>query len=216
MVTFDSAAGQTIFDSQLFKEMFQPWNSPVFNDLINDTNNFVLLRIFLYVAIPIFILVMFALENYVRKDYGKDVHLHRVFRIGRRMMLTSGLVIFLRALLGAFELIFSKRYLISIPSGAAIPVNIFYILAMLAIGFFGYKLWKDPTKKNILIAFGMGVALLVLSVTEMVFAGKIIETGDLPRVIDQVIILVITLSYIIGSVIVRANYNLGLLKPRDK
>lgn len=216
MVTFDSAAGQTIFDSQLFKEMFQPWNSPVFNDLVNDTNNFVLLRIFLYVAIPIFILVMFALENYVRKDYGKDVHLHRVFRIGRRMMLTSGLVIFLRALLGAFELIFSKRYLISIPSGAAIPVNIFYILAMLAIGFFGYKLWKDPTKKNILIAFGMGVALLVLSIVEMVFAGAIISEGDVPRVIDQVIILVITFSYIIGSVIVRANYNLGLLKPRDK
>ena len=217
VLAFNKAAGETIFDSQLFREMFQPWNSTVFNNLVNDQNNFVLLRLFLYVAIPIFILAMFALENYVRKDYGKDVHLHRVFRIGRRLMLTSGLVLFLRALLGAFEMIFSKRYLISVSSSSiAVPVNIFYILAMLVIGYFGYKLWKDPTKKNILIACGMGIALLILSIVEMIFAGSMINTGDLTKAIDQVIVLVLSVSYIVGAIISRANYNLGLLKPRDK
>jgi hypothetical protein len=62
----------------------------------------------------------------------------------------------------------------------------------------------------------MGIALLILSIVEMIFAGSMINTGDLTKAIDQVIVLVLSVSYIVGAIISRANYNLGLLKPRDK
>ena len=90
MTSFDKAAGQTIFDSQLFHEMLQPWNSPVVQNLVADQDNFIILRIFLYVAVPAYILIRFAVENANRKNYGKDVKKNRSFRIARRMMLASG------------------------------------------------------------------------------------------------------------------------------
>ncbi|MBO4423060.1 MAG: HAD-IC family P-type ATPase, partial [Clostridia bacterium] len=114
MLHFDKAAGETILNSRLVQEMFRPQNSTVIKNLVSDENNFFVLRLFLYVAIPTFVLVMFALENAARKDYGKDVHLNRSFRIGRRMMLASGLVLFLRAFLSGFELIFTKRMIFAV------------------------------------------------------------------------------------------------------
>ncbi len=46
----------------------------------------------------------------------KDVHLHRAFRIGRRIMLTAGIVLVLRALLGGFELFFKSELLMTLKS----------------------------------------------------------------------------------------------------
>ncbi len=216
MLAYDAAAGQSIFDSRLFHEMFQPWNSPYVQGVVGDYNNFVVLRIFLYIAIPVFILVMFALENFVRKDYGKDVHLHRAFRIGRRMMLTAGIVLVLRALLCGFELFFQNKSILNIPGVLGTIINIVCLISLLVIGYFGYKLWKDPTKTNIRIAAGMGIGLVVLSVLEIVISGGVLtETLVLYR-FDQTIIWIITALYLVGSIIVRANYKLGLLKPRDK
>ena len=219
MLYFDPAAGQTIFDSQFVREMFRPWNSEVMRNLVADENNFFVLRLFLYIAVPAFILVMFALENYVRKDYGKDVKKNRSFRIGRRMMLSFGFVLVLRALVSAFELFYTRRVIIDLPEAqktAAYVLNMLWIVAYLVIGYFGYKLWKDPTKRNISIAFGMGVALIILSVTEMIYKHNIISGSGLLEITDSVLILIASVGYIVGAFIVRANYNLGLLKPRDK
>ncbi|MBQ9416585.1 MAG: HAD-IC family P-type ATPase [Clostridia bacterium] len=219
MVSFNKEAGQTIFDSQLLQEMFKPWNSPIIQGVLGDVNNFFVLRLFLYVAVPAFVLIRFALENFVRKDYGKDVKKNRLFRIGRRLMLASGLVLFLRATLSFVEMITSQRYMVDVSTDKVVlevVINVFYILCYLAIGFFGYKLWKDPTKDNIKIAFGMGIALLVLTVVSMILSGEVIRSGNLLAILDSVIILILTADYIAGSVIVRANFKLGLLKPRDK
>ena len=66
-------AGGTIFDSQIGREFFRPWNSEAVKNLFSYSNNFFLIRIFLYIAIPMFILVMFAAENFSRKEFGKNV-----------------------------------------------------------------------------------------------------------------------------------------------
>jgi len=86
----------------------------------------------------------------------------------------------------------------------------------LVIGYVGYKLWKDPTKKMIKVAFASGIALLVLTVLGMILSGRIISAGNVLILIDSAVILAITAGYVTGSFIVRANYGLGLLKPRDK
>ncbi|MBR4979373.1 MAG: hypothetical protein IKX77_02355, partial [Clostridia bacterium] len=81
---------------------------------------------------------------------------------------------------------------------------------------FGYKLWKDPTKKNIKIAFSMGALLFVLMAAEMITSFSIFSSGNLLGICDVVVILILTATYIIGAIIVRSRYDLGLLKPRDK
>ena len=218
MLAFDRAAGQTIFDSQLLREMFRPWNSEVIRGLVADQHNFVVLRLFLYVAIPVFILVRFAVENYARKEY-KDVKLNRAFRIGRRLMLSSGFVLILRALLGGIELFTSTGYMVDV-SRELVPVsfavNLVYVILHLIIGYIGYKTWKDPTKKMLKIGFASGITLLVITTAGMIMSGGIIRTGNALPVIDSAVVLAVTAAYITGSFIVRANYDLGLLKPRDK
>ena len=132
------------------------------------------------------------------------------------MMLTAGIVLVLRALLCGFELFFQNKSILNIPGVLGMIINIVCLLSLLVIGYFGYKLWKDPTKTNIRIAAGMGIGLVVLSVLEIVVSGGVLtETLVLYR-FDQTIIWIITALYLVGSIIVRANYKLGLLKPRDK
>ena len=89
MLHYDAAAGETLLQSPLVKQMFQPQNSEVIQNLFADRDNFMIFRLFLYVAVPIYILIMFALENFNRRNYGKDVKKHRSFRIGRRLLLSS-------------------------------------------------------------------------------------------------------------------------------
>ncbi len=219
MVAFDKAAGQTFFDSQLMQEMFHPFRSDAIKSLVADTNNFIVLRIFLYIAIPAFILIRFAVENYNRREY-KDVKKNRSFRIGRRFMLASGFVLVIRALLAMAELIASNTYLIvpkeTVDMYKAVEINATIILLHLAIGVIGYKLWKDPTKKMIKIAFWSAMLLVVLTVIQMISMGSIINEDSTLLMIDSIEILAAAIAYVIGAIIVRKQINLGLDKPRDQ
>jgi len=218
----DMFAG-SFFDSQFMHEFLQPWNSAPVQNFLADANNFVILRIFLYVAIPVYILVMFAAENHARKDY-KDIKTGRVFRIGRRLMLASGFILVLNAIISAFDMMGGQDYVVTIRGGdgeivlqATVALSIIFIIARAIIGAFGYKLWKDPTKKNIKTAFGMGIALLLLTALSvaMLGSGAVIKDQILLTV-DSTVIVALTLAYVVGACIVRANYDKGLLKPRDK
>ncbi len=224
MLAYNKEAGETLFQSQLFKEMFRPNNSHVLTNLVSDTNNFLILRIFLYVAIPTFILVMFAAENYARKEF-KDVKKNRAFRIGRRMMMSSGFILIIWAVVAFIELLSAKRFLFDIRGvggegfiyGMNLTLTVIHILLHVIIGVMGYQLWKNPTKKNIKIAFVMGMILLVITVFSLVFSNvSVITRGNVLSTIDNAVVLIITGVYVVGAVIVRANYDLGLLKPRDK
>lgn len=223
MLAFDKAAGQTIFNSPLLNQMFQPWNSPAVQGFFADNNNLVVLRLFLYVAVPIFILIRFAIENYNRKEY-KDVKKGRSFRVGRRMILTSGFVLILHAIVAAIEaaassfstsmVAISDKY--PIGEGMSIFINSLFIVLYFAIGYIGYKAWKDPTKKMLRISFASAAVLLLLTVAHMILTGSVISTTDnILMLMDSVIILVMTVVYIIGSIIIRSQIKLGLLKPRE-
>lgn len=221
MLSFNAAAGETIFNSQLFREMFQPMNSEVVKNLIADRNNFIVIRLFLYIAVPVFILIRFAVENFARKEF-KDVKKGRTFRIGRRLMLSSGFVLILHAVLAAVETFTKTGSMVNLTSnypgteGLATAVNVAFITLHLIIGYIGYKLWKDPTKKMIKIAFASAVTLAVLTVVSMILSNSMLDLSQAPLLVfDNIVILVITVVYIIGAVTVRAQISHGLEKPRD-
>lgn len=222
MLAFDRAAGQTIFDSQLVREMFRPGNSEVIRTLLSDRNNFIVIRLFFYVAVPIFVLVRFAVENFARKEF-KDVKKNRDFRIGRRLMLASGFVLILHAILTAIETFTNTGSMVYISDkfpqiqGISSFISIVFVVLHLVIGYVGYKLWKDPTKKMIKIAFACAVVLLIISIIATVLSNSVISNSSDPLVLfDSIVILVITAAYITGALIVRSRYDLGLEKPRDK
>ena len=213
MLAYDAAAGQTIFDSQLLKEMFRPMNSPVVRELLSDSNNYLVLRVFLYAAIPTFILIRFALENYARREY-KDLKKNRVFLIGRRLMLSSGFVLILQAFLTVVELIaiigfvpFSK---ISVELTIVMSIYIFDIFIHVSVGVLGYMVWKKPTKKLIKLGFIGGIVLFFFSVLPTIFSGSLMNFEDPRFMIDSIVIFTITVSYVVGSIIVRTNYKKSL------
>lgn len=212
MLHFDAAAGQSIFDSQFFKEMFRPMNSPVVRSLVGDENNFAILRVFLYVAIPAFILMRFAVENYARKEY-KDVKTGRAFRIGRRLMLTSGFVLILQAMLSiAQTLVMYADIAGEIGMGGFVLVEVIVMVVCIiqfTIGVIGYKVWKDPTKKLIKVGFVSGIILFVLAVLPVILTSTIDDSGNPLVFADSAVTLIIAINYIVGAVIVRANYKLA-------
>ena len=223
MLKFDKAAGETIFSSQLFNEMFRPMNSDIFRNLVSDNNNFIVLRIFLYVAVPAYILVRFAIENSNRKNYGKDVKLNRSFRIARRFMLASGFVFMLYALLMGAETAFFTGTLVRFSEssqatkGLVTFVNALFAVAYFAVGYIGYKTWKDPTKKMIKVGFVAAISLVAITVVKLILSGMVvIRTQDPLLIIDNALILALTAVYIVGALMVRSQIKLGLLKPRDK
>ena len=135
-------------------------------------------------------------------------------------MLVSGFVLILRALLAFVELVTASNYLIvpkeTVDMYSAAELNATIIFMHLAICVIGYKLWKDPTKKMIRIAFWSAVVLVILTVLQMIASGSILDKGSTLLVIDSVEILAATAAYVVGAVIVRARIDLGQLKPRDK
>ena len=140
------------------------------------------------------------------------------------MMLASGFVLILHALLTAFEAIFSTGgQMVTVSekfgalSGLSVPLNVLYILFHLAIGYIGYKLWKNPTKKMIRIAFVAAAVLLALTLISMLLSNNVIsKTNDVLLIADSVVMLVITAAYIVGAVFVRCRIDLGLLTKRDE
>ena len=199
--------------------MFQPFNSPYVNQFFDDAHSLIVLRLFLYVAIPTFILVRFAAENFARKSY-KDLKKRRAFRIGRRLMLSCGFVLTLQALLTIMEtipLVYFISMLVDIREIIGlIIVTLLLSVAQIIIGIIGYKVWKDPTKRMIKVGFVSGLVLFGFSIVPMFFLGSDFSSQDLLITIDSIVSLVITIGYIIGSIIVRANYKLGLNKPQPK
>ncbi len=212
--------GQTILDSQFARELFRPDRSQDVRNLVSDPNNFIVLRIFLFVAIPLFILVLFSLENFSRKD-TKDVRAGRAFRIGRRLMLASGIVLVLHGVLAGAELVANAGYMITSDKlfgnnrPVLITVNVIVILIRIAIGYIGYKLWKDPTKNMIKVGSVATGALIALTVATIVISGNFLETGNKLLMVDGIVILLNTAAYIVGAIFVILNYRHGLLKKRD-
>ena len=68
MFGFDSSAGQTVFDSQFMHEFMQPWNSIPIQNLFKDKDNFIILGIFVFAALPLFFLTIEFINKKILKN----------------------------------------------------------------------------------------------------------------------------------------------------
>ncbi len=208
MLSFDKGAGQTLFDAQLFKEMFHPMQSEAVTTLVSDANNFIVLRLFLYVAIPTFILIRFALDH----TAGMEMALYRkskAFLVGRRLMLSTGFVLMLQAIMTVIEMI-SLMFFVTDPAEMLVytimlVIYVFYDAIQIATGVIGYIVWHKPTKAKVRLSFASGIVLFLLNIVPTIFTGSLFSED--PRfMIDSLVIFIITSLYIVGAMMVRANY----------
>ncbi len=71
MFGFDSSKGETVFDSPFMREFFQPWNSIPVRNVFSDPDNFVILGIFVFAALPIFFgVIEFINKKILKNDDG--------------------------------------------------------------------------------------------------------------------------------------------------
>ncbi len=68
MFGYDTSLGQNFFDCQFMRELFRPWNSPSFQNLFEDRDNFIIMGIFLFVALPLFFLIIEFVNKKILKN----------------------------------------------------------------------------------------------------------------------------------------------------
>ena len=215
MFAFDADAGQTILDSQFFHELFQPWNSPVIQSISKNPDNFILMRIFVFVAIPIFFIVMNLIDRYLYSDYGlKNTERTRI-SIGKMLLLVSGVVLIIQRIIAIVTQIWDLRNVtlpqageiseVFIPIAAVITVAFPFILSGLYIfqGYSGYRVWKNGDRRFMRISFVFAIVSLVLLTTDIATAHENFLRGETSlATIDNVISIIITLLYITGGMLV--------------
>jgi|GEM_PF-131003 len=186
MFAFDAAAGQTIFDSTFFREFFQPWNAQVYKNIAADSNNYTIIRIFLFLAVPMFLLVMQAIDRKLAKENGDFVPEHKLKAAGKMLLLISSIALVIQA--GFMSANIGVEYLrlanllpgivkdsspdiipdVMIVIGAVIAVMIVLSVMYFIMSLFGYKTWKDLNKKNMrrsVVAAMIMLIVLAISVS---------------------------------------------------
>ena len=68
MFLYHPENGETFFNSQFMKEFFQPWNAKVVKDLFADKDNFIIMGIFFFVALPLFFGVTEIINRRILKN----------------------------------------------------------------------------------------------------------------------------------------------------
>ena len=214
MLAFDSNAGQTIFDCPLAQQVFRPMNSPQVQSLVSDANNFIVLRLFLYVAIPIFILIRFAVESKLDETKTNE---KRSYVIGKRLILASGIVLILHAILSLVEVVTNSGSFLTESllgeTNMVIYVNIFYAVAYIIIGAIGYRMWTNPTKKLTTVTFIASMVLIGLAMAPMTAADSEIASSGTLMIIDSAVTSVIVLTYFIGGALIFLNLITDTEKP---
>ena len=68
MFGFDTSKGENFFDCQFMRELFRPWNSQAIKDVFADTDNFIIMGIFVASAIPLFFLIIEFINRKILKN----------------------------------------------------------------------------------------------------------------------------------------------------
>ena len=68
MFGFDTSKGENFFDCQFMRELFRPWNSAAIKNLFGDRDNFIIMTIFLFIALPLFFLIIEFVNKKILKN----------------------------------------------------------------------------------------------------------------------------------------------------
>ncbi len=72
MFAYNKAAGENIFNSQFFREIFQPWNAPVIKELWSQKITILIFAIFFIVVFPTFYGMLKGIDVYIEHEYDKE------------------------------------------------------------------------------------------------------------------------------------------------
>lgn len=207
MFTFDANAGQTIFDSRFFQEAFKPWNSVVVQNLISDENNYYLMRVFMFIAIPSYLFITNIINRSIEKEYtGKKKRTKKSF--GQILLLLSSFVLIIEGLVTIVD-IFSSIYVFNDEKYGDLKwllIIVFTILNLINIalyftsGLFGYKVWKNGKYKK--VAFIMAICMFVWLLLFAIIGGvdMVVSESSLTT-IDSITALVMSFMFMIGATI---------------
>ena len=212
MFNFDASAGQTIFDCQFLREMFRPWNSEVVKNLVADRDNYTTLHIFMFIAVPLFMFVMNLIDRHLEKGYISFKEDRKV-GAGRILLLISGTVLIIEALLSAFDF---ARMIFEIKEIAESTFELVFIIGIMAIvvaiiiflylfmGISGYKAWKTGEKKYISRAFVLSLITGVFLALQLVLGGTSSFVGENSlSTVDNITAFVLTCIYIVGAFVAK-------------
>ena len=219
MLAFDASAGETVFDCQLMREMFRPLNSPTIQALFSDINNYFVMRLFLYLAIPMFLLVRIAVENHSNRAEIRKKGEPRSIRIGRDLMFVSGIVLILRSVLMTIEVftIGSPHGLYSdYSSGDFIAVSVLFSVFYLTAGIIGYLTWSRPGELMMKIAFFAGIALMIISISPLAAASNLDESAGMLLRLDCSAVLIMAVIFVIGAWGVGRHNIFSMLRSKKK
>ena len=208
--TYNSRAGENIFDSQFFREFFKPWNSEVVKSIFNSTNNITLIRVFIFVLTPIYLLVVrfidFRLQN-EGKSFKEQFSFIKVVKV---LLMAAGIGLIIEGLISVLSLISFFTLSESFPLDKNAYLIIFMIIMAIDvvltaiyvfIGLLGYKIWRHDRKRTKITAFIISIVLLLLLGFELIgLGGRNVEAGLLDS-INSITSFLITLIYSVCSII---------------
>ena len=216
MFRYDSSAGQTIFDCQFVREFFKPWNAEVFRNLSADTAVYPVLKLFIFLAVPVYLLITALIDRRLAKEYQtKQENINTMIIIGKIMMMIAGTVMILDALLFIGERVFAaltgpeegRTVLALVLLAVGIAISVF--LSIFA-GITSYQVYGHRRKRYVNRAFVLAIIMLVLTVIQMVFGGGIsaFYGENILITINNILIDLVAIAiYVAGAVIVKMYYN---------
>ena len=214
MFAYDSSLGQTVMDSVFMREFMRPWNSEVVKNLRNDPASFYLAQLFLFFAIPVFVVAMDLINYRIEKKSGGPVRpIFTLVSIAKQSLLITGIVLFINSFLnvGSETIAF-----ISAQDGeksAAVIVTLSFAVAFFLIKLFmsavALKIWR--TGKTGLTRAAIAAGGLLVAVTGAYYVVEAILTGSnafigkgiLETISNILIDFVLTAAYILTAVAVR-------------
>ncbi len=163
---------------------------------------------FLYVAIPLFIIIRFTLESKLDEN-APDRNLNRSYVFGKRLILASGLVLILHAMLSIVEVLTNSGSYVTESAlsdgNSAVFFNIFYAVVYIIVGALGYRMWTNPTKRLTTITFVAGMVLISLAMAPMTATESDAASQSTLMIIDGAVASAVVLAYFIGCSLIFLN-----------
>ena len=216
MFSYDSSLGQTIFDSPFFHEFLRPWNSPVIRDIIDDPDNYVVMRIFMFVAVPIFIIIMQAIDRKLKKGYGELEIESKTKVAGKMLLIMTSISLFIQSGMMLINIVTQYIDITKIVSysaetvediskmmlrtGATIATMIVLSVMFMIMGIFGYKTWHKQSKKNMKRTSLISLIMLVIYAIVMLVSGVAGFAGNAVGTVSETLITTKTLSKVDGYI----------------
>ena len=215
---YDASIGQTIFDCQFVKEFFRPWNSPVISNLFANSSNILLIRVFIFVITPLYLLLIRYIDFKLEHEGMKFRETLNLDSILRTLLLACGIGLIIEGIIVILQTgnLFFDPYIYSFLEGDEQEKKIFMIFLVIGImiliivsiylflGILGYKIWKTNKRIYKTIAFIFSVIALIIIVGEFAVVGFSMFINDsLLLFVDNLAGVIITVVYSVSAIILR-------------